>query len=276
MEISRRGLGMFAASAGFVRFEPPSARAPVGLVLSHEQFPTARLLEFARQAEDAGFPHVWASDHQQPWQDNQGHSMFPWLTLALVGERTRRVGFGSGVTCPSYRHHPSEVAQAFASLELLAPGRTFLGLGTGESVNEPVLLHGPAQAVRPPGAATAGAGAALDPALRTAGKNPDTMPKWAELFAVAGDQRETDLAARRWRFTVQPADLPNPVAIQEAAQATPLAKVASRWAVGPDPEVHVAAVRKLLDAGVTPFLHFPQEDPGAAVEFYRARVLPRI
>ncbi|WP_209436848.1 LLM class flavin-dependent oxidoreductase [Amycolatopsis methanolica] len=127
MEFSRRTLGLFAASAGFVRAEPPAARAPVGLVLSHEQFPTSRLLDFA---------FVWASDNLQPWQDDQGHSMFPRLTLALVGERARRVTFGSGVPCPSYRHHPTEVAQAFASLDLLAPGRTFLGVGTGEAVNE--------------------------------------------------------------------------------------------------------------------------------------------
>ncbi|MDQ0377315.1 F420-dependent hydroxymycolic acid dehydrogenase [Amycolatopsis thermophila] len=344
MEFSRRTLGMFAASAGLPRFEPPAARAPVGLVLSHEQFPTARLLDFARQAEDAGFSFVWASDHLQPWQDDQGHSMFPWLTLALVGERTRRLAFGSGVTCPSYRHHPSEVAQAFASLELLAPGRTFLGVGTGEAVNEqagtgqygryaerhdrlaeaielirrlwtgervtfrgrffttdqlklydlpskPPPVYVAAQG--PKSARLAGrygdgwitqAGASLDPALRNAfaegaraaGKNPDAMPKWAELFAVAGDQREIDLAAARWRFTVKPADLPNPEAIQEAAQATSLAEVASRWAVGTDPAVHVEAVRKLLDAGVTPVLHFPQQDPGAAIEFYRTRVLPRL
>lgn len=108
----------------------------VGYVLSHEQFRTNELVAQAEAAEKAGFQYVWASDHIQPWQDNQGHSMFPWLTLALVGQRTSRVSFGTGVTCPTYRYHPATVAQAFASLALLSPGRVFLGVGTGERLNE--------------------------------------------------------------------------------------------------------------------------------------------
>ena len=104
--------------------------------MSHEQFTTAQLLDQAQAAEQAGFQYLWARDHLQPWQDNEGHSMFPWLTLALVGQRTRRIEFGTGVTCPIYRYHPATVAQAFTSLAILAPGRVFLGLGTGERLNE--------------------------------------------------------------------------------------------------------------------------------------------
>lgn len=114
---------------------PPSGRG-VGFVLSHEQFRTDRLVAQAQAAEEAGFHHVWASDHIQPWQDNQGHSMFPWLTLALVGSATSRISFGTGVTCPTYRYHPATVAHAFASLAILNPGRVFLGVGTGERLNE--------------------------------------------------------------------------------------------------------------------------------------------
>jgi TAT-translocated FGD2 family F420-dependent dehydrogenase len=62
--------------------------------------------------------------------------MFPWHTLALVSERTKRLTFGTGVTCPLYRHHPTQVAQAFASLAVRTPGRVFLGVGTGEALNE--------------------------------------------------------------------------------------------------------------------------------------------
>jgi TAT-translocated FGD2 family F420-dependent dehydrogenase len=108
----------------------------VGYVLSHEQFTTAQLVDQAQAAEQAGFQYAWASDHLQPWQDNQGHAMFPWLTLALVGQHTSHLSFGTGVTCPIYRYHPALVAQAFASLALLAPGRVFLGVGTGERLNE--------------------------------------------------------------------------------------------------------------------------------------------
>lgn len=110
--------------------------APVGFVPSHEQYRTSRLVHWAEEAEQAGFGHVWASDHFQPWQDNQQHSMYPWNTLSLVAEETSRIELGTGVTCPTYRHHPSQVAQAFASLGILAPGRVFLGVGTGEAVNE--------------------------------------------------------------------------------------------------------------------------------------------
>ena len=115
---------------------PPSPGAGIGFVLSHEDFTTAQLLDQAQAAERAGFRYVWASDHIQPWQDNEGHAMFPWITLALVGQRTSHITFGTGVTCPIYRYHPTTVAQAFATLALLNPGRVFLGVGTGERLNE--------------------------------------------------------------------------------------------------------------------------------------------
>lgn len=115
---------------------PEVSRARVGFVLSQEQFPTSQLVELATAAEQAGFGYVWASDHLQPWQDNEGHAAFPWLTLGLVSQRTRAITMGTGVSCPLYRHHPTDVAQAFATLAMLAPGRTFLGVGTGEAINE--------------------------------------------------------------------------------------------------------------------------------------------
>ncbi|EUA51637.1 luciferase-like monooxygenase family protein [Mycobacterium xenopi 3993] len=108
----------------------------MGFVLSHEQFTTAQLLDQAEAAERGGFRYLWASDHIQPWQDNEGHAMFPWITLALVGQRTNHVPFGTGVTCPIFRYHPTTVAHAFASLAVLHPGRVFLGVGTGERLNE--------------------------------------------------------------------------------------------------------------------------------------------
>lgn len=125
-----------AACTGPAHPSLPPIGSHVGFVLAHEQFRTDQLVSFAHHAEQAGFGLIWASDHLQPWQDNQGHSMFPWLTLALVGEHTAKVPFGSGVTCPTYHHHPVDVAHAFASLALLAPGRVFLGVGTGEALNE--------------------------------------------------------------------------------------------------------------------------------------------
>ena len=108
----------------------------VGYFLSHEQFSPVDLVEAAVAAEQAGFDSVWASDHFHPWQDNQGHAGNAWLTLAAVGQRTSRVVMGTAVTCPMYRNRPALVAQAFATLGVLYPGRVFLGVGTGEAVNE--------------------------------------------------------------------------------------------------------------------------------------------
>lgn len=111
-------------------------RRRIGYFLSHEQFSPASLVEAAVQAERAGFDSVWASDHFHPWQDNQGHAGNAWLTLAAAGQRTSRIELGTAVTCPIYRNHPALVAQAFATLATLSPGRVFLGVGTGEAVNE--------------------------------------------------------------------------------------------------------------------------------------------
>ena len=108
----------------------------IGYFLSHEQFSPASLVEAAVRAEQAGFDSVWASDHFHPWQENQGHAGSAWLTLAAIGQRTTSVILGTAVTCPIYRNRPTLVAQAFATLGELYPGRVFLGVGTGEAVNE--------------------------------------------------------------------------------------------------------------------------------------------
>ena len=108
----------------------------IGYFLSHEQFSPASLVDAAVRAEQAGFDSVWASDHFQPWQENQGHAGNAWLTLAAIGQRTTSVTLGTAVTCPIYRNHPALVAQAFATLGELYPRRVFLGVGTGEAVNE--------------------------------------------------------------------------------------------------------------------------------------------
>src|SRR5581483_11113238 len=111
----------------------------VGFFLSHEQFAPPQLLELAEAAAAAGFDELATSDHFHPWQDNQGHSGQAWITLAAIGQRVPNIPFGTTVTCPSYRYHPAIVAQAFATLATLYPGRPFLGLGSGEAFNEQPL-----------------------------------------------------------------------------------------------------------------------------------------
>ncbi|MBV9581403.1 MAG: TIGR03557 family F420-dependent LLM class oxidoreductase [Chloroflexi bacterium] len=146
LPISRRALLAGAAAAGvllpFATAARPAAAAAstrskkIALVLSHEQFPTQQLIDFGTAAEQAGFDGVWTSDHIQPWQEDEGHAMFPWITLALLGSRMQQAFFGTGVTTPTYRYDPAVVAQAFATLGVLYPGRVFLGVGTGEALNE--------------------------------------------------------------------------------------------------------------------------------------------
>jgi coenzyme F420-dependent glucose-6-phosphate dehydrogenase len=112
----------------------------LGYKASAEQFGPRALLEFAVIAEEVGFDSVVVSDHYQPWRHTDGHAPFSFAWLAALGERTKRVRLGTSVVTPTFRYHPAIVAQAMATLGCLYPGRVFLGVGTGESMNEvPVL-----------------------------------------------------------------------------------------------------------------------------------------
>jgi TAT-translocated FGD2 family F420-dependent dehydrogenase len=108
----------------------------LAFTLSHEQFPAPELVRLGASAEKAGFDLVATSDHFQPWQANEGHSGLAWVTLSALGQQTRHVWMGTAVTCPTLRYNPAVVAEAFATLSLLYPGRIFLGLGSGEALNE--------------------------------------------------------------------------------------------------------------------------------------------
>ena len=108
----------------------------LGYKASAEQFGPRDLLEFSVTAEKAGFDSVFVSDHFQPWRHTGGHSPFSLAWLGALGERTERILMGTSVLTPTFRYHPSIVAQAFATLGQLHPGRIALGIGTGESLNE--------------------------------------------------------------------------------------------------------------------------------------------
>jgi len=108
----------------------------LGYKASAEQFGPKELLEFAVQAEACGFDSVVVSDHFQPWRHTGGHAPFSFAWLGAVGARTQRVMLGTSVVTPTFRYHPSVVAQAMGTLGVLFPGRVMLGIGTGESLNE--------------------------------------------------------------------------------------------------------------------------------------------
>jgi coenzyme F420-dependent glucose-6-phosphate dehydrogenase len=114
------------------------ASPKIGYAAMLEQFGPAEVLDLCALAESAGFSGVMAADHFQPWTPQQGQASFVWEVLAVAGTRTRG-DLGPGVTCPSFRMHPAIVAQAAATLEVMYPGRTWLGLGSGEALNEHVV-----------------------------------------------------------------------------------------------------------------------------------------
>lgn len=248
------------------------------------------------------------------------------------------------MTCPTYRYNPATAAQAFASLAILYPGRVFLGVGTGERLNEQAATNmfgtyterrdRPLEAITliprlwsgsrislsgsyfqtnslklydtpptPPPIVVAAGGpksatlarrygdgwitqsrdlrnpkllAAFGAGAQATGRDPATLGKRAELFAVLGDNNEATHAAASWRFTAGPVDQPNPVEIRRAAAANPIENVLATWTVGTDAGPHVASGQKVLDADAISFLHFPQGDPVSAIDFYGTNVLPKL
>src|SRR3954454_13925497 len=110
---------------------------------AHEQFPPEDLLKQAVEAESAGFDGVGCSDHLQPWWE-PGESGHAWVWLGAVGQATSKVPFGTAGTPAGARSRPAVMAQMITTLEILNPGRAFLGVGSGESLNEsPVGMDWP-------------------------------------------------------------------------------------------------------------------------------------
>jgi coenzyme F420-dependent glucose-6-phosphate dehydrogenase len=105
---------------------------------AHEQFPPSALLSQAVAAERAGFDGIGCSDHLQPWWE-PGESGHAWIWLGAAGNATERVELGTGVTPPGPRYHPVLIAQAWATLEEMFPGRPYLAIGSGEALNESPL-----------------------------------------------------------------------------------------------------------------------------------------
>jgi G6PDH family F420-dependent oxidoreductase len=120
-----------------------------GYALSSEEHRPADLVRNAALAEEAGFEFALISDHFHPWIDAQGHSPFVWSVLGAIARETERLEVGTGVTCPIIRTHPAIIAHAAATTADLFDGRFFLGIGTGENLNEHVLGdHWPPYQVR--------------------------------------------------------------------------------------------------------------------------------
>jgi len=186
---------------------------------SHEQFSPDDLLDQAVAAERAGFEGISASDHLQPWWE-PGESGHTWIWLGAAGQATERVPLGTGVTAPGARYHPALIAQAWMTLERLFPGRPFLGIGSGEALNEvPVGDDWPSPADQI---------ARLDEALGFIDRlwNGETITEQGRFYALRDTKLHT-LADRRPPIYV-------------SAFGPKAAEVAGRWGDGlwtlPDPE----------------------------------------
>jgi len=112
--------------------------AKIGYAAMLEQFHPTELLAYCQKAEAAGFSGVMAADHVQPWTPDQGQAAFVWSFMTAAAERTKG-DIGPGVTCPSFRQHPAIIAQAAATMAAMYPGRFWLGLGSGEALNEHIV-----------------------------------------------------------------------------------------------------------------------------------------
>jgi len=98
-------------------------------------------IELARRIEQAGFDATWFGDHFLPWFHTHAHSPHAWVWLTAAAARTRKIPVGSDITVPMFKYHPLIVAQAFATMERLFPGRVLLGVGTGEAINEAPFIN---------------------------------------------------------------------------------------------------------------------------------------
>lgn len=145
---SAAGLATATATKAVPETQPAGARSRgseraaslhkgmVSFMLAHEQFPVPELVRLGAYAEQAGFDMLATSDHFQPWQANERHAGEAWVTLGALGQQAQHVWMGPTVTCPTLRYNPAVVAEAYATLSQLYPGRIFLGLGSGEALNE--------------------------------------------------------------------------------------------------------------------------------------------
>jgi coenzyme F420-dependent glucose-6-phosphate dehydrogenase len=114
-------------------------RPEIGYALSCEEHEPTDLVRYAQLAEERGFSYALISDHFHPWTDRQGQSPFVWAVIGAIAQATETLRLGTGVTCPTTRTRPAIIAQASATAAALMPGRFFLGVGTGENLNEHIL-----------------------------------------------------------------------------------------------------------------------------------------
>src|SRR2546427_539119 len=232
----------------------------LGYKASAEQFGPRELLDFAILAEELGFDSVVVSDHFHPWRDTGGHAPFSFAWLGAVAARTKRIRIGTSVVTPSFRYHPAIVAQAMATVALLAPGRVFLGVGSGESMNETPLTVSewpePGERLR---------------RLREAVRLIKRM--WSEDYVTfEGKYFQT----REAKLFDKPAQ-PIPILIAAGGPQAAADRAHTRFIVSTDAAEHLEKIAPYLEWGFTHLVfHFPGRDQARAMRLYAKEVLPRL
>jgi coenzyme F420-dependent glucose-6-phosphate dehydrogenase len=314
----------------------------LGYTLSSEEHRPSDLVRFARRAEEVGFTFSLISDHIHPWVDAQGQSPFVWSVIGGIAGATERLRLGTGVTCPLIRMHPAIVAHAAATCAAMMPGRFFLGVGTGENLNEHVLgdrwpapderiemLEEAIEVIRelwqgelttyrgvyytveqariytlpdelPPIAVAASKPCAaelagrLGDALVSVAPDADLVerfeqsggsdkPRYGQVH-VCWAEREQD--ARRTAYELWPnaavagalsQELPLPQHYEEATELVTEDDVAEKIPCGPDPERHVEAIRKYVDAGFDHvYVHQIGPDQEGFFRFCERELMPQL
>lgn len=315
---------------------------PVGLALSSEEHSPKELVRQAQMGEEAGFEYALISDHFHPWTDSQGESPFVWGVIGAIAQATSTLRLGTGVTCPTIRIHPVVIAQAAATAGALMPGRFFLGVGSGENLNEHVVgARWPAANIRQDMLSEAVdvirqlwrggnqnfkgdfyevenaciytlasplpeiyIAASAEEAAELAGQKGDGMISTApneglvNTFrnAGGGDQptfgqvtvcwSADESKARRTAHEQWPnaaikgelgQELPLPRHFEQAAEMVTEDDVAELVTCGPDPERHLDAIRKYLDAGYEyVYVHQVGDEQDGFFDFYEREVLPKL
>jgi coenzyme F420-dependent glucose-6-phosphate dehydrogenase len=314
----------------------------LGYKLSSEEHPAADLVRYAQMAQDGGFGFALISDHYHPWIDKQGQSPFVWSVLGAIAQATQRLSVGTAVTCPTMRIHPAIIAQAAATTAALMPGRFFLGVGTGENLNEHVVGQGwPETEVRqqrleeaieiirmlwkggnqshhgrhftvenarlyslpdspPPLLVAVGGPKSADLAGRLGdgmiGTGPEPglfqafdraggagKPRYGELTVCWAKDETTArrLAKEHWPTSAMESnlswELPLPEHFESVAELVTEDQVAESVTCGPDPERHLAAIRKYAKAGYDHIcVHQVGKEQKGFFEFYAKEILPEL
>ncbi|MDE2404586.1 MAG: TIGR03557 family F420-dependent LLM class oxidoreductase [Sphingomonadales bacterium] len=312
-----------------------------GYKLMSEEHGPRPLVENAVAAEAAGFDFAAISDHFHPWLEAQGHAPFAWSVLGAIAQATTRLELSTGLTCPIIRYHPAIIAQAAATVSLLAEGRFTLAVGTGEALNEHVtgqrwpavperldMLEEAIELMRllwdggvhtrtgkhfrlnharlydtPPqpipvivgasGPKSAALAARAGYGLMTTAPKPDLVQGWREaggkgpvygevtLAWAPSEEAGRKLAHERFRFSaldwkVNP-ELPTVEGFEAATRTVRPEDLAESIPAGPDPDVHLKAIRQYLDAGFTHLaLLCPGDDQQGFIAFAQKQLLPAL